>query len=125
MSLLIATRKLRPHETGLALLWVGLVVPLALLASIPTSVAVQGGLGVFAVVAVAALKPFANRHILARFLLLAIASAVVMRYWFWRVSETLPAPENPVSYTIAIALSRWKPMRFSSFSSALSLPPIL
>jgi cellulose synthase (UDP-forming) len=104
MSLLIATRKLRPHETGLALLWVGLVVPLALLASIPTSVAVQGGLGVFAVVAVAALKPFANRHILARFLLLAIASAVVMRYWFWRVSETLPAPENPVSYTIAIAL---------------------
>lgn len=104
MSLLIATRKLRPHETGLALLWVGLVVPLALLASIPTSVAVQGGLGLFAVLAIAALKPFAHKHILGRFLLLAIASAVVMRYWFWRVSETLPAPENPVSYTIAIAL---------------------
>jgi cellulose synthase (UDP-forming) len=104
MSLLIATRKLRLHEIGLALLWVGLVVPLALLASIPTSVAVQGGLGLFAVLAVAALKPFANQRILARFMLLAVASAVVMRYWFWRVTETLPAPENPISFTIAIAL---------------------
>jgi cellulose synthase (UDP-forming) len=104
MSLLIATRKLRLNEIGLAFLWTALVVPLAILASIPTSVAVQGGLGLFAVLAVAALKPVANKRILARFMLLAIASAVVMRYWFWRVTETLPAPENPISFTIAVAL---------------------
>lgn len=104
MSLLIANRKLNAVEILLALAWVALVVPLAILASIPTSTTAQGALGVFAVLAVAALKPFTSKKIFARFLLLAIASAVVMRYWFWRVTETLPPLDMPVSFTIAVAL---------------------
>ncbi len=104
MSLLIATRKLRPGEIALAFLWMALVIPLAILASIPTSTAVQGALGVFAVIAVALLKPFTHKKIVARFLLLAIASAMVMRYWFWRATETLPPLDNPISFTIAISL---------------------
>ena len=47
MSLLIATRRLRPGEIVLALLWFAIVIPLAFLASIPTSNAVQGALGLF------------------------------------------------------------------------------
>lgn len=104
MSILIATRKLRAGEIGLFLLWATLVVPLAILASIPTSTAVQGALGLFAVLVVALLKPFTNKNIMARFALLSVASAIVMRYWFWRATETLPPLDNPISFTVAIAL---------------------
>ncbi|MCC1481341.1 UDP-forming cellulose synthase catalytic subunit [Roseibaca sp. Y0-43] len=104
MSLLIATRRLKPGEIGLALLWFAIVVPLAFLASIPTSNAVQGALGLFAVLCVALLKPFTMKTIVARFALLAIASAIVMRYWFWRVTSTLPPVEEPLSFGIAVSL---------------------
>jgi cellulose synthase (UDP-forming) len=104
MSLLIATRRLKPSEVGLALLWFAIVVPLAVLASIPTSNAVQGALGLFAVFVVASLKNFAMRTIVARFVLLAVASAIVMRYWFWRVTSTLPPMSDPLEFGIAVAL---------------------
>ena len=104
MSLLIATRKLKPTEILLALLWVAVVIPLAILASIPTSTAVQGALGLFAVLLVAMIKPFTMKSIMVRFVLLAVASAIVMRYWFWRATETLPPLDNPLSFGIAISL---------------------
>ncbi|MCC5964869.1 MAG: UDP-forming cellulose synthase catalytic subunit [Natronohydrobacter sp.] len=104
MSMLIATRKLRVGEIGLFLLWTALVVPLAILASIPTSTAVQGALGLFAVLVVALLKPFTMKNIMARFALLSVASAIVMRYWFWRATETLPPLDNPISFSVALAL---------------------
>lgn len=104
MSLLIATRKLKPSEVLLALLWLAFVIPLAILASIPTSTTVQGVLGLFAVLVVAVLKPFTMKNIVVRFTLLAVASAIVMRYWFWRATETLPPLDNPLSFGIAIAL---------------------
>jgi cellulose synthase (UDP-forming) len=53
---------------------------------------------------VAALKNFAMRTIVARFVLLAVASAIVMRYWFWRVTSTLPPMSDPLEFTIAVAL---------------------
>lgn len=104
MSMLIANRRLRPGEVLLALMWVAVVIPLAFLASIPTSTAVQGALGLFAVLIVAALKPFTMKTIVARFALLAIASAIVMRYWTWRLMETLPASANPLEFAIAVSL---------------------
>jgi cellulose synthase (UDP-forming) len=104
MALLIATRRLKPSEVGLALLWFAIVIPLAFLASIPTSNAVQGTLGLFAVAIVAALKNFAMRTIVARFVLLAVASAIVMRYWFWRVTETLPPMADYLEFGIAVSL---------------------
>jgi len=73
MSLLIATRRLRPGEIVLALLWFAIVIPLAFLASIPTSNAVQGALGLFAVLGVAVLKPFTMKSIAWR----------VSRCWRW------------------------------------------
>ncbi|MGY6705008.1 UDP-forming cellulose synthase catalytic subunit [Roseinatronobacter sp.] len=104
MSMLIANRRLRPSEVVLALLWLAVVIPLAFLASIPTSTAVQGALGLFAVLLVAALKPFTMKTIVARFALLAIASAIVMRYWSWRLTETLPSSSNPLEFGIAVSL---------------------
>lgn len=104
MSLLIANRRLKPSEIFLALLWLAIVIPLAFLSSIPTSNAVQGALGLFAVLGVAALKPFTMKSIVARFSLLAIASAIVMRYWFWRVTSTLPPIDEPLSFSVAVAL---------------------
>ncbi len=104
MALLIATRRLKPSEVGLALLWFSIVVPLALLASVPTSNAVQGALGLFAVLIVAALKNYAMRTIVARFVLLAVASAIVMRYWFWRVTYTLPPMTDYLEFGIAVSL---------------------
>lgn len=104
MSLIIANRKLNLNEVVLVIAWVALVVPLVILSSVPTSTVVQGAMGLFAVLVVAALKPFCAKKILARFLLLAVASAVVLRYWFWRVLETLPPMDMPVSFTVAVAL---------------------
>lgn len=104
MALLIATRKLKPSETFMAFGWLALVVPLAFVASIPTSNAVQGTLGLIAVLIVGVLKDSAMKSIVARFILLAIASSMVMRYWFWRVTETLPPMTNYLEFGIAISL---------------------
>ena len=104
MSLLIATRKLRPSEVLTFLLWLAILFPIALLVSIPTSTAVQGIMGLCAVVLVALLKPFCMKSIVARFVLLGIASVVVMRYWAWRLTETLPPPDEPLSFAAALAL---------------------
>lgn len=75
-------------------LWIILLVPFAVLASIPTSTTAQAMLGIATVITVAVLKPFAE-HIVARFFLIASASVVVLRYWSWRLLETLP----PVGFT--------------------------
>lgn len=75
-----------------------------LLVSIPTSTAVQGVLGICAVILVAVLKPWCMKNIVARFVLLAVASVVVMRYWAWRVTETLPPVDEPVSFAAAMML---------------------
>lgn len=84
-------------------LGVVLLVPILLLASVPTSTSVQAVLGVLAVALVLLLKPFAE-HIAARFALVAIASAIVLRYWMWRLTQTLPSPEEPLSLIAALLL---------------------
>ncbi|NYS24663.1 UDP-forming cellulose synthase catalytic subunit [Rhodobacteraceae bacterium 2376] len=104
MSFLIATRKLRAREILLVILWALVLVPILLLVSIPTSTAVQGVLGIFAVIVVAALKPWTMKNIVVRFLLLAVASVVVMRYWSWRLTETLPPVDAPISFIAAALL---------------------
>lgn len=104
MSMIIATRKLRQTEVLLFLAWILLLLPIMLLVSIPTSTAVQGIMGICAVLAIMALKPWTMKRIAVRFLLLSIASVVVMRYWAWRITETLPPVEQPFSFAIAVAL---------------------
>ncbi|WP_245866557.1 UDP-forming cellulose synthase catalytic subunit [Oceaniglobus roseus] len=84
-------------------LWCLLAVPIAVLISVPTSTSGQAFLGIVAVLIVALLKPFA-RHLVPRFMLLATATVVVLRYWLWRVIETVPEPSLSVSFLVAAIL---------------------
>lgn len=104
MSLRIATRRMKPSEILMFFIWGLLLAKIMFLVSIPTSTAVQGLLGLAAVALVAILKPFTLSNIVARFVLLSIASVVVMRYWSWRVTETLPPVDAPLSFGIAVLL---------------------
>ncbi len=87
----------------LFLLWVALLVPFGLLAAAPVAPSAQGLIALSAVVLVALLKPFADKMV-PRFLLLSAASMLVMRYWFWRLFETLPPPALDASFLFALLL---------------------
>ncbi|WP_245155662.1 UDP-forming cellulose synthase catalytic subunit [Paracoccus ravus] len=84
-------------------LWAVTLVPVFALSAIPVSNMGQGMLGVMAVILVALLKPFTS-SILARTSFVAIASVVVLRYWFWRVTATLPEPSFSASFVFAVLL---------------------
>lgn len=88
---------------GLLFTWVLLIVPTVVLTSVPSSTAAQGLLGLAAIAIVVALKPFATNTI-ARFALMAIGSVVVLRYWIWRLTDTLPEAGLTLSYVLAIML---------------------
>lgn len=97
------TRRPGAGVWALGLVWVLLLIPILVLAATPTSNAVQALLGVVAVLAVVLLKPL-SAHLAARLALLAIASVIVMRYWIWRLLETLPSPQDPFAFAAATAL---------------------
>ncbi|PJF07994.1 UDP-forming cellulose synthase catalytic subunit [Pseudorhodobacter sp. MZDSW-24AT] len=88
---------------GLLLIWALLIAPTIVLASVPSSTAAQGLLGIVAIVIVVLLKPFAT-NTLARFALMAVSSVIVMRYWMWRLTDTLPEPGLTPSFVLAIIL---------------------
>jgi cellulose synthase (UDP-forming) len=88
---------------GLLAVWVVLMIPTLVLSSVPSSTAAQGLLGLAAIVIVVALKPFST-NTFARFALLAVASVVVMRYWLWRLTSTLPEPGLTLSFGLALIL---------------------
>lgn len=84
-------------------LWALTLVPVFFLSAIPISDAAQAMFGLFAVIVVALLKPFAS-SIVPRMGLLAVSSLVVLRYWFWRVTATMPDPALNASFICAILL---------------------
>lgn len=86
------------------LLWAALMVPIVLLASTPTSTQVQALLGITAVIIVLCAKPFARGHIVPRLIMLATASMLILRYWIWRLTETLPSLDAPGSFAVAVLL---------------------
>jgi len=84
-------------------LWALTLVPVLVLAAIPVSNTAQGMFGLAAVLLVILLKPFATRMPM-RVALLAIASVIVLRYWLWRVTATLPDAGLTVSFALATIL---------------------
>lgn len=104
MGYLIGTRPLSSNDRVTLLVWLLFLGAIAVLVSVPTSIAVQAVLGVGAVLVVAALKPFADRSMVARFVMMGIASTLVMRYWAWRLTETLPPADDIISFVPAILL---------------------
>ena len=101
---MIGTRALSLADKANLLLWVVLIALMAGLVSVPTSIQVQATLGIAAVIVVALLKPVAMESMVARFAMMAIASTLVLRYWAWRVTETLPPFDDPLSFVPAILL---------------------
>lgn len=85
------------------ILWLVLVVIIAAMVSVPISTGGQAFLSIVAVVAVAILKPYA-RSIVPRFFLLATASIIVLRYYFWRLLVTLPDPGLTLSFIVGLTL---------------------
>ena len=83
--------------------WLLALMALVALISVPTSLGVQALLGVSILAFVLVLRPFVNSRF-GRLTLLGIASIVVLRYWFWRLFDTLPAPDNHLSFAAAVAL---------------------
>ncbi|WP_240607869.1 UDP-forming cellulose synthase catalytic subunit [Pararhodobacter oceanensis] len=86
------------------ILWILVLGLIAALVSVPTSIQVQATLGIASVIVVAALKPVAMDSMVARFAMMSVASTLVMRYWAWRVTETLPPIDDPISFIPAIFL---------------------
>jgi len=84
-------------------LWALTLIPVLLLSAAPVSNMAQAMLGVAGVLMVVILKPFTSR-IWARMALMATASVIVLRYWFWRVTATLPEPEFSASFVFAVLL---------------------
>ncbi|MTH79209.1 UDP-forming cellulose synthase catalytic subunit [Paracoccus aestuariivivens] len=87
----------------LTTLWIVTLIPVIVLSAIPVSNAAQAMLGLAAVALVVLLKPFSSNTI-ARTALVAVSSIVVLRYWFWRVTATLPEPGLNASFIFAILL---------------------
>ncbi len=104
MSKMIGTRRLSMGDRANFLVWFLLVIAVAGIVSVPTSIQVQATLGIAAVLAVMLLKPLVMDNMVARFTMMAIASTLVMRYWAWRVTETLPPVEDVISFVPAVIL---------------------
>ena len=92
-----------PLRIVLLALWVATLIPVFILSSAPVSNMAQGMLGIVAVLMVMLLKPFTS-NIVARTAFVAVASVVVLRYWFWRVTATLPEPGLNASFVFAVLL---------------------
>jgi len=104
MAKIIGTRPLRGFEVLNLLAWLFLLGVIGVLVSVPTSIAVQAMLGLAAVLTVAVLKPFVSSNMVARFAMMAVASTLVLRYWAWRATETLPPVADTVSFIPALIL---------------------
>ncbi len=92
---------------GAALLaagWIVLAGAVLMLVSTPTSTQVQALLGITAVSIVLIAKPFVRKVKVARLIMLATASMLILRYWIWRLTDTLPSLDTPISLTVALML---------------------
>lgn len=88
---------------GLLLIWLLLMLPALVMASLPSSSAAQALLGIAAIAIIVALKPYvANTPV--RFALMAVGSVIVARYWIWRLTETLPTAGLTISFVLAVIL---------------------
>lgn len=83
--------------------WLLALTALVALISVPTSLSVQALLGASILAVVLILRPFVHSRF-GRLALLGIASVIVLRYWFWRLFDTLPAANDHLSFIAAVAL---------------------
>ncbi|WP_237708061.1 UDP-forming cellulose synthase catalytic subunit [Oceanicola sp. S124] len=85
-------------------IWIVLAIPLLFLASIPISVGTQGLLALLTCAMIYGLKPMVGSKISVRIIVMSIAGVFVLRYWLWRLLETLPSLDDPISLAAALVL---------------------
>ncbi|MFT4854393.1 MAG: cellulose synthase (UDP-forming), partial [Bacteroidia bacterium] len=85
------------------IMWFASTAIIVVMVSIPLSTGGQAFLSIIAVITIAILKSNA-RQIVPRFFLLATASIIIMRYYFWRLLVTLPDPGLTLSFVVGLTL---------------------
>jgi cellulose synthase (UDP-forming) len=85
------------------IMWLVSTAIIVVMVSIPMSTGGQAFLSIVAVTTIAILKSNARR-IVPRFFLLATASIIILRYYFWRLLETLPDPGLTLSFIVGLTL---------------------
>lgn len=90
------------RTTAAGLFWL-IALTIAFVALVPTSLPSQVLWSVSAVLLVLILRPFAKRLFL-RQLLLLLTAAVMFRYLGWRITDTLPGWDDPLSQVFAVIL---------------------
>lgn len=100
---MVGQMRLRVIGTALLLVWASLILVIAFLMGTPTSIVTQLALCAFAIGTIILMKPFAQSG-WPRFVLLAVGSTIVLRYWLWRVTSTLPDPDDTLSFVLAVVL---------------------
>ncbi|MAC78244.1 MAG: cellulose synthase catalytic subunit (UDP-forming) [Rhodobacteraceae bacterium] len=87
----------------LTILWCVALIGAIFVATIPATTAVETILAICLVIVALAARPFV-KNVAARNFLLILTGLVMARYWYWRVTETLPSLDDPVSFVAAVAL---------------------
>ena len=85
------------------IMWLVSTAIIVVMISIPMSTGGQAFLSIVAVTTIAILKSNARR-IVPRFFLLATASIIILRYFFWRLLVTLPDPGLTLSFLVGLTL---------------------
>ena len=85
------------------IMWLLSTAIIVVMVSIPMSTGGQAFLSIVAVTTIAILKSNA-RQIVPRFFLLATASIIILRYYFWRLLVTLPDPGLTLSFIVGLTL---------------------
>jgi cellulose synthase (UDP-forming) len=85
------------------IMWLVSTAIIVVMVSIPMSTGGQAFLSIVAVTTIVILKSNAHR-IISRFFLLATASIIILRYFFWRLLVTLPDPGLTLSFIVGLTL---------------------
>jgi cellulose synthase (UDP-forming) len=89
-------------------------LPLSILILIPTSSNGQILFGVVGVALTCCLRP-TSEFLFSRLMLLGTASVVVLRYWIWRITETIPDPSISLAFSLSGLLLLAETMTLISF----------
>ncbi|NBO21217.1 MAG: cellulose synthase catalytic subunit (UDP-forming), partial [Rhodobacteraceae bacterium] len=87
----------------LGVMMLAAALPLVASAWLPTDNQTQLMISLCAVIAIALAKPFAEA-MPVRLFIITVAGVIVMRYWMWRVTTTLPDTSNIPAFVIGVML---------------------
>jgi len=99
----MAKRKRSFSSVLFGALWILALTVSCFIAMTPSTVTTQFVWSLVAFICVLILRPLSN-NILGRQMLLSICTLVMFRYLYWRVTDTMPSYEDPLSFLAAVIL---------------------